>query len=241
MAYGLGVPVSWAGSLADGRRAVEVMAALREMSSAAAGVSRRYLLNVSREMLKWRQMSRMVYWSSSIFNIVWLCLTVGHQDFELCAAAFAPAEDYSVGLPHGESLLGPHRNQVPFDFRNQSECEAKYLAVDAVVEGVSFFCGVEPDFFPEAFGHDLHNVGEGAAEPGNLGDDECVSGLETAQQKSQLPLLFVFFTAYYFCNPAVDGNLSGCRVTEDLLLLVGQMLLASADPEITCYHVSSII
>lgn len=70
MAYGLGVPVSWAGSLADGRRAVEVMAALREMSSAAAGVSRRYLLNVSREMLKWRQMSRMVYWSSSIFNIV---------------------------------------------------------------------------------------------------------------------------------------------------------------------------
>lgn len=168
-------------------------------------------------------------------------LAVGHQDFELCAAAFAPAEDYSVGLTHGECLLGPHRNQVPFDFRNQSEGEAKYFAVDAVVEGVSFFCGVEPDFFPEAFGHDFHNVGEGAAEPGNLGDDECVTGLETAQQKSKLPLLFVFFTAYYFCNPAVDGNLSGCRVTEDLLLLVGQMLLASADPEITCYHVSSII
>ena len=41
MAYGLGVPASGAGSLADGRRAVEVMAALREMSSAAAGVSRR--------------------------------------------------------------------------------------------------------------------------------------------------------------------------------------------------------
>ena len=87
------------------------------------------------------------------------------QEVEFGTAAFPAAEYHSICLAHSKGLLGAHGDEVSFYFCNEAECETKNLAVDTVIERVSFLSGVETDFFPQAFCHNLHNLCQRPAEP----------------------------------------------------------------------------
>ena len=69
-------------------------------------------------------------------------LVVVPAQLEPVAAAslpFRPPEYHALRFATGQSLFGAAADKVPFDFRGQSECERKYLALNIVTEPVIIF------------------------------------------------------------------------------------------------------
>ena len=57
-----------------------------------------------------------------------------YKDVEFRVAPFFPSEAFACRLSCGKGLFCPHRYEVAFYFSDEAECEAKYFAVDCVIE-----------------------------------------------------------------------------------------------------------
>ena len=84
--------------------------------------------------------------------------------------------------------------------------------------------------------HDGHDVGQGAAQAGEFGDDEGVALFEPFQHGAEFAFLFVFLSADHFHHPTVDGQVSVLGETADFVLLVGEVLFAGADSQVGDDH-----
>ena len=91
-------------------------------------------------------------------------VAVIYQDLQFGVATFAAAEDDAFRPAQGQGFFGPHGDEIAFDFGYQAEGKAQDFAVDGIVKGVTVFGAVQGDLFFEAFSHDGHDVGQGAAQ-----------------------------------------------------------------------------
>lgn len=145
-------------------------------------------------------------------------------------AALAPSENLPFGLAQGQRLLGPHRNQVALDLRDEPEGETEHLAVDAVVEDVALLGRVEVDLLLQAFSHDGHDVGQRPAQARYLRNDQRIARFQSLEQCAQFAVALLLAAAYDLRNPVVDRQIPALGEPADLVLLIGKMLFARAYP-----------
>ena len=85
-------------------------------------------------------------------------ILVVFQDVHLGAETDLAPELLALGLAQRECLLSSHRDQVPLDFRNEPECKAQHLAVDAVIEAIFLLDRVYVYAFFHALPHQCHYI-----------------------------------------------------------------------------------
>lgn len=155
--------------------------------------------------------------------------TVLLQYLHLRTAALAPSEFHPLRLAQSQCFTRTHGNEIALNLRHQTEGETQNLAVDGVVELMSLLDAVKTDVLPQTPSHDFHDVGERAAQPRNLGDDERVTLFHPVQQITQLAVVAVLASTDDFRHPLVDIQLFATGETQDLLPLVVEVLLPCTD------------
>ena len=136
---------------------------------------------------------------------------------------------HAFGAAEGEGFLGAEGDEVALDFGDQAECEAEDLAVDGVVEAVTFLGGVDVDAFFEACAHYGHDVSEVPAQARDFGDDEGVATFHPSDGPSEFPASDFRLSADDFHDPAVHHHVVLSGVSVDFILLVFEVLLSGAD------------
>ena len=163
-------------------------------------------------------------------------VAVVDQDALLDVAALWPADVYAFGPAQGEGLFGAHGHQVVLYLGHQSECESEDFAIDAVVERVTVFGAVEDDVFFEAPAHDGHDLGEGAAQARNLGDDQRVAAVHPAEQGAELAVFVLRFSTDRLGYPPIDRQVARFGEFSDFFFLVFNVLLFGADSQVGDYR-----
>lgn len=160
-----------------------------------------------------------------------------NQNIHFRVAARTTSQYHTLGLAQGQSLARTHGDQIAFDLGNQPESETQHLAVDRIIERVLFLGRVKANSLAEALPHNTHQVGHRPAQPRHLGDDQRIAPFHTPQQIAQPPVLLPLFSADDLIDPGIDPEIPALGETPDFILLIGEVLLASAHPQITYNHI----
>lgn len=151
------------------------------------------------------------------------------EDVGFGGVAEGTAEVFAGGTAGGKGFAGAGGDEVALDFGHEAEGEAEDFAVEVVLEGVAFFGGVEDDAPLDAGVDDVHDVEEGAAEAGYLGDDEGVAPVEGVEEVAEGALVAGNGAAYHVVVPVVDVDVTCPGEFADFGFLVDEVLFGGAD------------
>ena len=150
--------------------------------------------------------------------------------------SYRSAKHDPFGLAESQRLLGAQGDEVAFNFSNQSEGEAENLAVDGVIESVSFLDSIDVDAFLETTAHYGHDIREVPAEARDFGNNQSIPSFHPGNQASKLAATINLPAAYYLRNPSVYKHSAFLCIACNLILLILRVLLSSTHPDITYNH-----
>lgn len=147
-------------------------------------------------------------------------IPVVQQYFLFGITAFFSSELDTLFPTQGKRFAGAHGDQIAFDFGNKPESEAEYLAVERVVETVTFFCAVQDHTFLQQCSHDGHDVDQRTTQPRQFRNDQRIAFFHATQQRSEFAVVSLFASARNLCDPLVYDHVSVLGESGDFVFLI---------------------
>ena len=152
------------------------------------------------------------------------------------AATAGAAQGDSGGAEAGQGFAGALADEVALDLGRQAKGEGQDLALDVIAQPIALADGPDAAAFGHAQAKDFHDHEEAAAQAGELGAEDDVTGANALEECAQLALAVSLCATDGFLNPSVDGKLMRRTKANNLKPLIFNGLLVAANANVTEYH-----
>ena len=154
----------------------------------------------------------------------------------LGVASLRSSQPHTLALPSSERLLGAGRDHRALNLRREREGKRQDLGRDGVAQLVALLGGEHLGIELHDPVEDAHDLQDGAAKTGELGNNEHVIRLQLTEELAELALFQMPGRADGLLDLLADGEALLVTELQDLEALVLGGLSVSADPDVAVDH-----